>query len=528
MLAVGSRATENAFLDRLYALLTRKDRPGSWSFLLHCMWEEATFSDEQRAAIVGGAARDLLDRPYQEWTQDQRALDEIVRLSMRHAAWTRRWISERLAGATGEDLQAIVLIRLKDEEETLASVRKRHDAAEAAAVLLDFWPATDVGEWAAEVTPGRLATTWATEAEELLILRSLAGLRRTTGGERLVPGLLVGLSRSAARMVTLARASAGRLADRPRPGGKGLPPAVTVGPDSVNLGLRPTWPSDQAFSSTADLARDFPRDFSRYVRRDFSRYFRRDFSRYLHRDFARYFLLDFAIDFAQDFCRYFPRYFPLDSATGLALHFPLDFAIDFAEDFTALPADNVPPIKQPICEWISADLASRRELAKYADAETAKRLLAKILGRLSAEGWIALMTTAEGDEDQRKVYFQRRVLNAWLLQVWCGVGERLAEDPSANRLALYLSLGWTQATTTRQWPATDRWIALLAAEPPDHWLPRSQWHLCWLLHNPDDAGHRQALAEALREGLGDEERPGVAEALRTLFPEADRSGSAPC
>lgn len=135
-----------------------------------------------------------------------------------------------------------------------------------------------------------------------------------------------------------------------------------------------------------------------------------------------------------------------------------------------------------------------------------------------AEAWVALMTTAASSSTERRVYLQRRVQNAWLLHVWPVLDDRLGDNPSPNRLALYLALGWTQATSTWQWPATDRWIALLKADPPTHWMPRAQWHLCWLLHDPDDPHHRQALDTALEEGLADPDRPGLAEALREIFP----------
>ncbi|MCP4661862.1 MAG: hypothetical protein GY856_41190, partial [bacterium] len=78
-------------------------------------------------------------------------------------------------------------------------------------------------------------------------------------------------------------------------------------------------------------------------------------------------------------------------------------------------------------------------------------------------------------------------------------------------------------TDHRQCPSTERWIALLGGKPPAHWLPRSQWHLCWLLHDPNDAGHRRALDETLGEGLADAELPRIAAHLRELFPELDAS-----
>lgn len=141
--------------------------------------------------------------------------------------------------------------------------------------------------------------------------------------------------------------------------------------------------------------------------------------------------------------------------------------------------------------------------------------------RLAGEALIAMMTTVETSERMRLAYIHYRVQNAWLLQVWAGVDHAFPEAPHPNQSALYLTLGFIQATTTWQWPATERWIALLGGDPPDDWLPRSQWHLCWLLHDPEDAVHRRGLDEALDEWLGDAERPGVAEELRKLIPKSD-------
>lgn len=126
---------------------------------------------------------------------------------------------------------------------------------------------------------------------------------------------------------------------------------------------------------------------------------------------------------------------------------------------------------------------------------------------------------ARADDGERAAYIHARVQNAWLLQVWPAVDahwqkHRSPEDPDHE--ALYLALGWTQATTTHQWPATDAWIARFEREP-EHWSPRAQWHLCWLLADPDDAVHREGLAEALREGWDDAARPGMAREMWELF-----------
>ncbi len=66
-------------------------------------------------------------------------------------------------------------------------------------------------------------------------------------------------------------------------------------------------------------------------------------------------------------------------------------------------------------------------------------------------------------------------------------------------------------------PDTDRWRTLFAAGPGEHWLVRSQWHLCKLTDDPaskdDDAG----LRAALRDGHGDESLPGYAARLSEVL-----------
>ncbi|MCP4664563.1 MAG: hypothetical protein GY856_54960 [bacterium] len=131
------------------------------------------------------------------------------------------------------------------------------------------------------------------------------------------------------------------------------------------------------------------------------------------------------------------------------------------------------------------------------------------------------MTTVDRTKEERLAYLHRRVQNAWLLQVWSAVDARFADTSSPDRQALYLTLGFTQATTTWQWPHSERWRKLLKGPPPAHWLPRSQWHLCWLLYEPEDEDHNRKFDEALAEGMGDVERPGVASALRELVPSRD-------
>ena len=102
------------------------------------------------------------------------------------------------------------------------------------------------------------------------------------------------------------------------------------------------------------------------------------------------------------------------------------------------------------------------ERAKEAsDKESFNQHVATPLARLAAEAWIALEKTSEHSRAVRLAYVHRRVQNAWLLQVWPAIDRRFAQPTSPDRFALYLTLGFMQATTTWKWPATDVWRQLL-------------------------------------------------------------------
>ncbi len=108
LLAVGRRAAEKAFPDRLFATL-REAEEGP-SFLLRCLREEAAFDADQCAEVLLRAGRDLLGRPPESWERDRQTLDEVLRFSIRHAQWAQGWIRDSLASATGEDLRGIVAL----------------------------------------------------------------------------------------------------------------------------------------------------------------------------------------------------------------------------------------------------------------------------------------------------------------------------------------------------------------------------------------------------------------------------------
>ncbi len=111
LLALGSRATDKRFLDRVYQLVSgQEEQPGRWSFLLHAMREEAVFDDEQRATIVRSAAQALLDKSPRAWHDDQQAFDDLAQRSLRHGEWSRRWLENELRSADNDRLQAAVAL----------------------------------------------------------------------------------------------------------------------------------------------------------------------------------------------------------------------------------------------------------------------------------------------------------------------------------------------------------------------------------------------------------------------------------
>ncbi len=532
LLAVGDRATEKAFLDRLFADL--RERPGGWSFLLRCVREEAAFNTAQRSAIFLEAGRDLLRRSMDSWSPAQQTLDEVLSLSDRHAKRTTRWLRERLGADRGEDLRGLVALRLKDPEvgNVLAG---RQDAAEAAADLLEYWPGTKVGDWAAATVSTSAAFTWGrTSPGELLVLRSLA----VAGIESLTSGLLVGLLRNTGAHASLASDADIELAERKRPGeGRGLPSGIRIQagrePSAIEIRILPV-NAPILHAEDHDCLRKTPRPFSQ----ESSLVFSRDFSRRFSPDLTRYFSPGFPLEF----CRYFSRlaeqpfseYF---FSRAFRSRLSRDIARDFSRDFpralknfrrsfsSTLTSQATISLSEPATPRTSPDLDAWARDRETEDDERFKRLLSLAFARLAGEAWAAAITAVDRAKEEKIAYAHRRVENAWLLHVWPAVDERFAGTSSPDRQALYLTLGFTQATTTWQWPWTDPWRELLGGDPPAHWLPRSQWHLCWLLYASElpegtaEAGvHRRGLDEALVEGLDDAERPGVAKALRELLP----------
>jgi len=54
--------------------------------------------------------------------------------------------------------------------------------------------------------------------------------------------------------------------------------------------------------------------------------------------------------------------------------------------------------------------------------------------------------------------------------------------------------------------------------PPEHWLARVYFELCWLTYDRNLRDHHEAFFDAIERGLRDPELAIVAEKLKELFP----------
>lgn len=536
LLAVGSSATDAKLLDRVFRRLKTS---GQWFFLLLCLREEAAFDDESRTEILDGAALLLLETASRAWQSTQETLAILERFSVRHSQAAREWRRARFSTSRGDALLAAVATS-RDWLVDLQWLDRREDRQQAAADLLEFWPGSPIGEWAiGRVSAELLRERLASGANELAMVRALTSL----GGKgQLTAAAAAGQLRAARQAVRMAGTARTKL--KGRRGGKSLPAKISVMSGDLILATDPQWPrvvrehEDLEWASITlefpqEFIRNYTRDFARYAIHEFNRIFPRESARKLTRklviecardlarDFARDYNLDFIDFFDRDHDLTFVREFAWKFARNFARSFEQysgNFAEEFALDFSTgissrstqragtreRPYGTNQGIEDPASGATARDrLDLRSFLAEPTSEKKWKAAGRALTARRAAEAWIALATTVRSSRGEAAVCLGHRLENVALLFLWQSVDDHLPTEPAPEQLALYLQLGWTQSTTTHEWPATERWIALMKAGPPAHWLPRSQWHLCWLLHDPSALEHQRAFNGALREGLAD-------------------------
>ncbi|MEM6455481.1 MAG: metallophosphoesterase, partial [Acidobacteriota bacterium] len=510
LLAIGSQATDAKFLGDVFAAIDRTKHPQRWAFLLRTMGEEAAFNDAQRTQITGGLCRKLLHIPIFAARSQREEFETLSRLSLRHASWLKDWLQLTAHSAKGHILLGLAALRFDDLEELQRLLERRDDRNELAP-LLAFWPEHPLGRWAYQVTPANAAYRWARQftSNQLTVLRAISTLIAQPGQAQngLSSSYLSRLIHCGNKAHHIMAAQWSQRTKKSRSHNLNKPRAIKVTPSNIYLQGVSAWlvPSGQTtdpateFSGyfdnnfTGDLAKNLtgiiPQSPKSHLSNKNVGHFTKDINRHLNRYPASYFSINFAGDLARNFANRLTN--------NLASHITSHFTIT-----SAVPR----PLHSPNSLARTPKLIAHNGLHRPRYGDKAERMMGIFISRIAGEAWYGLVTTHGLDELQRRVIIHHRVQNAWVLHVWPEIDEQTPKNLSPDVLALYLTLGWTQASTTWTWPATPRWIKTIEAGPPEHWLPRSQWHCCHLLHKKDDPEHRAALEAALREGLDDPER----------------------
>ncbi len=529
LLAVGSHAEDGDFLDAVYEGVSESVVVGSWVFLLRCLREEARFRSDQRDTILSHYAKMLLRDG--RMPSDLPLIDQIQRFSVRHGEAVQRWIARRLNHAAGDELVATAALTTEPYlQPILSCLAKRQDRPVAAGALLELWPSSPLGAWAASEVDAKSTLIWIDRApHELAPLRGVAALRES---EPLAAASLVSLNQRTLQSCSEGTVNLDRIAKRLNPRRPPLLLHFTIEPGREILVTSPRTPYEQVGRPNNAFLR-FAKHFCLENAGKFARGFASDLTSTFQCDFARSFARHFAGAFACDFTVYFARDLDLDFVnhfgdrpfvdfTPVSVRdFADNFARDIESDFGLLRDFAIDSAEYFGLHYTDAKAVSDRSLisslqTSISDLE-AKPAASRLLARMAGEAWISLATMYGSSRDERLAFFFFRRQNRWLFEVWNGIDNRLPENPSPAQLALYFALGWAQSTTTWAWPDSERWRTLFAAGPGEHWLVRSQWHLCKLTDDPaskdDDAG----LRAALRDGLDDESLPGYAARLSEVL-----------
>ena len=548
LLAVGVHAEDGSFLDVVFAHLA-SDRPDGSPFLLRALREEACFTPEQRTRIVAQAGTQAFEDgpPF----DIPRVVDDVIRFSVRNGPGVRTSIDETLRVETGDALISAAALRLPHaEEEILAILESRRDTPAVARTVVELWPGTKIGDWAAERLEPPAALDWATGANELLAIRGLAAVGLTPDSP-LPAALSLGLAVRTLRLGWRVQEAHATLAGFARPGGHGMPESLLIRPGDSLLPTEPRLPLGSP-AGRQPLPHFSPAPASRIVR-FFADSFARDFVRYFGIDPVRYDARYFGLWFARSFTRFSPyqrgdlpfalarRHFSDFISSECARGFSRELAYGVAADLWSILREDPSLFAERITAGIAVELGQRplpptsprstaparrppaplepwlAKMRHLATDEQALKVLEVVMAALGGENIIAVAAMAESPVDDCRSYFSFRLQNRWLCEIWPALDDSLPTPAGAWHLAIYYALAWTQFSTTWTWPETERWRALFGERPPAHWLPRAHWHLCWLSYDPGLTDHLQGLDEALEEGEADTALPEYAAQFREIL-----------
>jgi len=492
LLVVGSQAQNPQFLDALFERLKQSEGFLHAAFLIACLREEARFSNEQRIVALNRYTSELLETGYYRW-RDSLLLEQILRFSNRHAAAVQAWIDAQLQTAVGDELLKVAAaIMPRNAQRVQDIVGARPDCRVAVASLLELWPESVIGDWAADVVGAEAALEHEMHAPiELLTVR---GVATVTTQVSMHTAAALAMSNVAHAADTLAIAH--ELTDE-------LPKIVGFMPGPGAVATAPSLPLD--FTRRSTIKRRRMRSLSWALTDDFV--------------FVLEGLLTAELTVRTNFFRiYGMRSGPRRLAPLQRYADKLEYEFDVPSSFylvslqmthmTIIPEHGVPKIPKRLVDWPWQDLF-------HADALD---VVTSFNARLGAEAWIAFVATRGNDsEAERLQYLDFRIHNRWLYEVWPAIDDQFSSEPSAGQIAAYLALGWIQATTTHLWPDTPRWNDIINAGPPNHWFPRTQWHLCNLTKDRQSSADIDGLREALTEGERDQSLPGYAAKLREIL-----------
>jgi len=535
LLVVGRRATDEIFLDALFEALLNTYRLARL-FLLECLRDEAAFVPEQREAILDAAGQFVLDTWPGPAVQASTAFDTLLRFSRRHKQAVQDWHADRVNNKLGQLLVGAVALRIerRQEIEVIGQLQLRKDKPEAACALLEFFASTYVGMWAANNVSVQLALEWALSncAEDLLTTNSFLGLQGQYSSVSVRVGLVAAISQRAVREAWRARKAAETLMNEPRRDGRGLPFQLRIRPGNNDSCILPiAWPGRLRCNLGQDAiaeARLLIRHLASGTAHRLGVWLPTNVSAFLvyrkNSNLAAMFEPHAGISLYQDVIS---EYITPLSETVLEEG---TFQYNLLRRSTNFALESSPSADVPMCPIGPPNASGRARtsslLKALADAAIESKTVAAepLLALLATDCWIAVVTTLPETEEKCARYLIHRLQSRWSLLVWEGIDKLVATadpmvataDPSS--LALYLALGWSQATVTYEWPDSEIWRGIFASPPPEHWLPRLYFELCYLTHDPNLREHYDAFFDALNRGFEDPELSIVAEKLKELFP----------
>lgn len=486
LLMVGYRSSDKNFLDALFESFCKNPTLEGWSFLFHCLREEAAFNNQQIVKISSEAAKAFLDGAL----ANRHILNQLTNLSQRNGPRVVKWLRDRLKYAREGELRAVAALSLEQTAE-LAVLGERADTSQVAADLLEFWPLPLGIDAARDATP-QSRVDWGIGAKGIASTpRVLKALSSISMVKYVHGGLLLSLYINAARAVstlqieqTLSNENTSNL--------------LIISPGSQNVPLHPL-----GYGMLLSPLRH--PGYSDYGTHEYLIFLELD------DDFLNYGELGRVH-------RIFSRGLTKQHATQAAHYFRSKWQIEIKDDEHSVPSLIGANIDERIYfSWGStierpSPLATRPPRCKFSDEQQIGR------SRAIGEALAAFSNTRNQEPLVALAHAHNRLTNLATLKAWPKLEQAMAVGLRQDYalLSLYFSLGWSQANTTWEWPDSLLWRALLAASPPPHWMPRSQWYFCWLLYQPQNVEYRQGFDDALKEGLSDSELPGLAAEIRRI------------